>query len=89
MGIRINIEPEGSVTVLQVAGQLDRASVAQFTEVIESIEGNITMDLSELIFADDVGVDAIRRVKEKLSDIRGASVFIQLLINGSSPNRTE
>ena len=60
MSIRINIESEKSVTVLHVAGQLDRASVAQFTEVIESIEGEIALDLSELVFADDVGIDAIR-----------------------------
>jgi anti-anti-sigma factor len=90
MSIRINIESEGSVTVLHVAGQLDRTSAPQLTEIIEPMEGNIVMDLSALIFADDAGVDVIRTLlNEKLSDIRGASTFIQLLINGNSPNRTE
>jgi anti-anti-sigma factor len=89
MSIRINIESEGSVTVLHVAGQLDRTSAVQLTEVIEPVEGDIVMDLSELIFADEAGVDAIRKLNEKVSDIRGASNFMQLLINGNSPNRIE
>jgi anti-anti-sigma regulatory factor len=89
MSIRINIEPEASVTVLQVAGQLDGTTAGQLTETIESIEGNIVMDLSELIFADEAGVDAIRSLKDKGTDIRGASAFIQLLIKGNGLNRTE
>jgi len=89
MSIRINIESEGSVAVLHVAGQLDRASAAQLSEIIEPMEGDIAMDLSELTFADDAGVEVIRSLNEKVSDIRGASTFIQLLINGNSPNRTE
>jgi len=89
MSIRINIESEGVVTVLYIAGELDRTSAAQLRETIEPMEGDIVMDLSGLIFADDAGVDVIRTLNEKVSDIRGASTFIQLLINGNSPNRTE
>jgi anti-anti-sigma regulatory factor len=89
MSIRINIEPEATVTVLQIAGELDRTTAGQLTETIESIEGNIVMDLSELIFADEAGVDAIRSLKDKGTDIRGASAFIRLLVKGNGLNRTE
>jgi anti-anti-sigma regulatory factor len=89
MSIRINIEPEASVTVLQVAGQLDGTTAGQLTETIESIEGNIVMDLSELTFADEAGVDAIRSLKDKGTDIWGASAFIRLLVKGNGLNRTE
>ena len=89
MSIRINIESEGSVTVLHVAGQLDRTSAAQLAEIIEPMEGDIAMDLSELVFADDAGVEVIRTLNEKVSEIRGASTFIQLLINDENPNRKE
>ena len=40
------------------------------------------MDLSKLKFADDSGIDVIRKLREKGAEIRGASAFIKLLING-------
>jgi len=89
MNIRIDIESEGSVIVLHVAGHLDRTSIEQLTDVFESMEGNVALVLSELIFADDAGAEALRTLYEKGADIREASSFMRLLIDGKSPNRTD
>jgi len=40
------------------------------------------LDLSKLKFADDTGIDVIRKLREKGAEIRGASSFIKLLMNG-------
>ena len=84
MEIRIDIESEGPDVVLHVAGRLAGDVITQLTDVCESMEGQYVLDLSKLMFADDAGAEAIRTIRERGADIRGASSFIKLLINGES-----
>jgi hypothetical protein len=46
------------------------------------MEGRLVLDLSKLKFADDAGAEVIRTLRGRGADIRGASFFIKLLING-------
>ena len=82
MDIRIDIESEGPEVVLHVAGRLTGPAIVQLSDVCEPIDGNYVLDLSKLIFADDAGAEAIRTLREGGADIRGASSFINLLIDG-------
>jgi len=84
MEIRIDIESEGPDVVFHVAGRLTGPAITQLSEACEPMKGRFVLDLSKLKFADDEGADAIRRLREKGADIRGASSFIKLLINGGS-----
>ena len=82
MDIRIDIETEGPVDVVCVSGRLVVSSIQQLTDVCEPMEDNFVLDLSELLFADDAGIDVIRNLREKGAEISGASSFIKLLIDG-------
>ena len=82
MDIRIDIETNGPVEVVQISGRLVEPFIRQLTDVCESMEGNFVLDLSNLIYADDAGVDVIRSLREKGAEISGASSFIKLLIDG-------
>ena len=82
MDIRIDIETEGPVDVVCVSGRLVVSSIQQLTGVCEPMEGNFMLDLSELVFADDAGINIIRSLREKGAEISGASSFIKLLIDG-------
>lgn len=84
MEIRIDIESEGPDVVLHVAGRLTGPAIAQLVDVCEPMEGHFVLDLSRLKFTDDAGTEAIRTLREGGADIRGASSFIKLLINGES-----
>ncbi|MDH3752041.1 MAG: hypothetical protein OEU40_15760 [Gammaproteobacteria bacterium] len=84
MDIRIDIESEGPDVVLHVAGRLTGHAIAQLSDVCESVDGHYVLDLSKLMFADDAGAEAIRTMRERGADIRGASAFIKLLINSES-----
>ena len=81
MEIRIDIESEGPDVVLRVAGRLTGPAIAQLSEASEPMEGRFVLDLSKLKFADDAGAEAIRSLRERGAEIRGASFFIKLLIN--------
>lgn len=84
MAIRVDIESEGPVVVLYVAGRLTGSAINELKDVCEQMEGNFVIDLSKLKFADDTGAEVIRNYREKGTNIRGASSFIKLLINGGS-----
>jgi anti-anti-sigma regulatory factor len=82
MDIRIDIETKGSVDAVRVSGRLVRSSIDQLTAICEPIEGNFVLDLSELVFVDSAGADVIRGLRREGADIRCASSFIKLLIDG-------
>jgi hypothetical protein len=44
------------------------------------------IDLSNLVFADDAGIDVIRTLSEKGAEVRGTSPFVQLLFD-DAPRR--
>jgi anti-anti-sigma regulatory factor len=84
MSIRIDIESDGPHVVVDVAGRLTGSEIAELLSVCEQMEGQFVLDLSKLKFADDDGVEVIRRLGEEGTRIRGASSFINLLINGGT-----
>ena len=81
MEIRIDITSEGPETVVHIAGRISEPSVAQLRKVCDPIEGAFVIDLSNLLFADDAGIDTIRTIGKKGAKVRGASPFIQILLD--------
>jgi len=82
MGIRIEMETEGPVVVLHVAGQIAGPGITQLRDACERVEGNVVLDLSAMMFADNNGVELLRTLRKEGAAIRGASPFIKLLIDG-------
>jgi anti-anti-sigma regulatory factor len=81
MEIRIDITSEGPETVVYIIGRLSGAAVAELRKSCDPIEGVFLLDLSNLLLADDAGIDVIRKLCEKGTEVRGASPFIQLLLD--------
>ena len=81
MDIRIDIESDGPDVILNVAGRLTGPAIRQLVDVCEPMEGHFVLDLSKLKFTNDAGAEAIRKLRERGADIRGASFFIKLLID--------
>lgn len=90
MSIRIDIESEGTATVVHVAGRLAGVAIEQLSYICDPMEERFVLELSKLRFADDAGVDLIRTLCDRGASIHGASSFINLLINGEAGcnNRT-
>jgi len=68
--------------VLDLSGRLAGPAINQLTDVCEPIEGKFILELSKLKFADDAGLDVLRKLRENGAEIRGTSSFIKLLMNG-------
>jgi len=82
--IRIDITSEGSEQVVRVAGRLTGSAVEQLRKACAQRGGALVLDLSSLMFADDAGIEALRATGEKGAKIRGASPFIQLLLDDTA-----
>jgi anti-anti-sigma regulatory factor len=81
MEFRIDITSEGPETVVYIVGRLSGAAGAQLRKACDPIEGAFVLDLSNLMFADDAGIDVIQTIVEEGAEIRGASPFVKLLLN--------
>ncbi len=81
---RDGVESEGRDVVLHVAGRLTGPVITQLSETCEPMKRRFVLDLSKLKFADDAGAEAIRTLREKGAEIRGAPYFIKMLINGET-----
>ncbi len=82
MNIRIDTETEGADVVLHVAGRFAGDAITLLTGVCEPMEGPYILDLSNLTFVDEAGAEVIQMLRQRGANIRGASSFIKLLING-------
>ena len=89
MEIRIDITSEGPETIVRIAGRLAGDAVAHFRKACDPIEGAFVLDLSNLLFADDAGIDVIRTLGEKGAEVRGASPFVQLLLDDAPGKETD
>ncbi len=89
MEIRIDITSEGSKTIVFIAGRLSGVSGAQLNKACDPIKGAFVLDLSNLLFADDAGIEVIRTIEEKGAEVRGASPFVQLLLDDAPGKETE
>lgn len=81
MDIRIDFNFNGSETVVRIAGRLAGAAVTQLKKACDPIEDSLVIDLSNLLFADDGGIKAIRAIVDRGAQVHGASPFVQLLLD--------
>ena len=86
MGIRIIKTSNDRETVLRVDGQLRAENVAELTKEQRSVEGPLVLDLSNLQSADEAGVDVLLELISTGTRIRGASPYIELLLNSKPHN---
>ena len=83
MTIRIDVNSEGDEAVVYLVGRLSEDATKELIDTCGQIKQGFVLDLSNLVFADDAGVDVIRAISDQAAKVRGASQFIQLLINKS------
>ena len=85
MTVRIETSLEESKTAVNVAGRLEGLGVGELVRTCHCIEGELVLDLSGLVSADDEGIKAIQKLVQRGAPLRGASPFILLLLNFQRP----
>ena len=89
MAIRIDITSKGPAVVVHLAGRLSGGAGTELRKACDPIQGVFVLDLSKLLFADDAGIEVIRAVGAQGAEIRGASPFVQLLLDDTLGQETD
>jgi anti-anti-sigma regulatory factor len=83
MEVRIDHIHSGSAAVVHIAGRLSGTAVTELKKTCDPIKAPFVLDLSSLMFADDLGISTIRSIIDRGADVRGASPFIELLLDST------
>ena len=88
--IRIDIitsdEPED---IVRLSGRLTEGEAFQLKKACNSIGKRFVLDLSDLLFADEAGINVLQELKKNGAEHRGASPFIQMLLDRSPVKKND
>ena len=88
--IRIDIitsdEPED---IVRLSGRLTEGEAFQLKKACNSIGKRFVLDLYDLLFADDAGINLLQELKKNGAEHRGASPFIQMLLDRSPVKKND
>jgi hypothetical protein len=86
MPIRVTTIAQASGTFVKVAGWFKAEDVEEFVHLLEQLDGDTVLELSELQSADRAGVEVLRELIASGVQLRGASPYVDLLLK-AEPNR--
>jgi hypothetical protein len=78
---RILTRRENERLVVRLAGRLGEAQVPELLEVCEQSNGPPLLELDELLSADGIGMDALRRIEEQGAELVGMPQYIRLKLD--------
>ena len=80
MSLRITTKKCGTMTVVQIAGNLRKQGASELERVCQSIAGPLCLDLATLQSIDAAGVRAIHTLEDNGAAVAGVSPYIQKLL---------
>ena len=85
--LRISTVRRNEATVVHVEGRLLGDGVEELQRECGAANGPLTLDLSALLFADEVGLSFLRSLRDSGAVLAGASPFLELLLGGPQEER--
>jgi hypothetical protein len=85
MACRIDVRDENSVRTVSVAGHLAEAHVPDLLIACSEVSGALRMDLTDVLSADAIAIDALRRIRDGGAQLAGVPRYIQLRLDSLAP----
>jgi hypothetical protein len=82
---RIDVRDENSVRTVSVAGQLAEAHVPDLLIACSEVSGALRMDLTDVLSADAIAIEALRRIRDGGAQLAGVPRYIQLKLDSLAP----
>ena len=73
--IQIFREPDGCT--VQLAGRLEAAQAGELRYVCATATGHLRIDLTDLLSADAVGLDALRQLRRRGAELMGTAPYLR------------
>jgi anti-anti-sigma regulatory factor len=80
MEMRLTVSVREGGTLIHADGRLSRQGVPELESVLETTSGPLTLDLTNLLSADDAGVAALRSYAGRGVRLVGVSPYMALLL---------
>lgn len=77
MDCRIQVVQRDDTCVVELAGRLEAAQVHELREICASPIGRLCIDLTDLLSADAVGIDALRRLRISGAELVGVPQYLR------------
>ena len=74
---RIQVVPQPDVCLVYLAGRLNAAQVPELRRVCADLSGRVRVDLTDLLSADAVGIDALRRLRRDGAELVGVARYLR------------
>jgi anti-anti-sigma regulatory factor len=74
---RIDVVTEPDRCTVQLAGRLKAAQVPELRHVCATAAGRLRIDLTDLLSADAVGLDALRQLRRSGAELVGAARYLR------------
>jgi hypothetical protein len=81
MACQITIRHEGERVIVQLAGRLAEAQVPDLLEACAKSGGPAILALDDLMSADAVGLDALRRLERRGARLNGLPQYLRLKLD--------
>jgi len=82
--IRITATVRGGVTTIKVDGRLMSEDTEELMRVCEGCDVPVVIDLSDLTFADDEGVEVLKKLRAGGATLVGARPYVAMVLKGES-----
>ena len=82
---RIEVRDENNVRTVSVAGRLADAHVPDLLIACGEVSGALRMDLTDVLSADAIAIEALRRIRDGGAELVGVPKYIQLKLDSLAP----
>jgi anti-anti-sigma regulatory factor len=76
MECRIQLEQGPDGCTVHLAGRLNAAQVYELRSICATVRGPLRIDLTDLLSADAVGIDALRRLRSTGIELTGVARYL-------------
>ena len=77
---RIQVVHENDGCTVHLAGRLNAAQVPELSHVCADANGRLRIDLTDLLSADPVGIDALRRLRRGGANFVGTARYLRRML---------
>jgi hypothetical protein len=78
---RIHTGRDAGRVTISVAGQLEAAHVADLNRLCSGNSRSVVLDLADVLSADDIAVDALRRLRNEGVSLVGVPRYLQFTLD--------
>ena len=81
MDCRIQVLDDETIRIVSVAGRLGDAHIADLMVACGNISAALRVDLTDVVSADAIAVEALRRIRNGGAQVVGAPKYIELKLD--------